>query len=483
MDTQPLSLFSCAGLRKDFDSSWARQDPSTTRSSSQPCGQGHRRPGSHSASQSGLVNVSKSRRVSMPTRVSEVLCHPDVKTLDEHLRVTSTSTAATLKESNFEQPHSARQMQSLAHETSHATNIGSRVSLGVAISAGPQRCPEQENIALSNVIAMTMDLKNQVSKLQGEALEQKPQLLLIARLQAQVLKLQDEVSDNKKEFALVKKKVFVLDQTMEDDCLKEIGQISPRRALRRDCLKSVVRTTLPTKQPPSCHSQSRSNSPDRNRSPSRRMEARLRGCRLSQMISSAVRSLSPKKKHPDAYPSQPFCDSPSRSISPEPIAHRNASLQSQKPIAHCNGIKSHSPSRRIESGFAPKLLNNVACFVDGQIQNLELRMASMEQWQHGAFANWRQATVPVDAVEGMCASDLQMLSGLNLVTSSIEEMQRLQSPSAQSGCQLASCSAPDVKVHAGSDRKQPSKQDNAVSCQRRGKSSWKQFFRRSKSSC
>jgi len=329
---------------------------------------------------------------------------------------------------------------------------------------------------------MTMDLKVQVSKLQGEALETKNQLALIDQLQAQVSKLQGEVADNKKEFVLVKKEVLVLSEMKEDECLSEMAAptllTSPRRGLRlgqmfrkgEDCASrsnSPSKKDLDTLQAPSDHSQSRSNSPDRVSSARRgRIEARLRGCRLGQIFSSAARSLSPKRNNThnleDIHPS--LYDSPSRSISPE---------------------KNHSPSRRIEARLAPKLLGNVTCFVDGQIQNLELRMASMEQWQQGAFANWRQATVPVGVVEGMCASDLQMLTGVNVVTSNQASMlsHHLLSPSAKSGCDLSSCTTTDTQVHAGSDCKGLSKKDSAGSCQGRGRSSWKQFFRRSKASC
>jgi len=72
-----------------------------------------------------------------------------------------------------------------------------------------------------------------------------------------------------------------------------------------------------------------------------------------------------------------------------------------------------SPTRRIEKRLGTKLLGDMTNLVDAQVQNLELRIATMES----QFGNWRQAAVPDDAVKGLSSVDLQMLSGLKVVKS------------------------------------------------------------------
>lgn len=142
--------------------------------------------------------------------------------------------------------------------------------------------------------------------------------------------------------------------------------------------------------------------------------------RLSQVLRSAFsrspsRSNSPQKKIRIEFsatkesPAPFICPSPARSISP-----------------------ARSPSRRIEARLGPRILDNVTTFVDSQIQNLELRMTSME----ASMEHWRRAAIPSDAVDGMCSSDLAMLSGLAVP----DRLQLLADPSSESVWDPPSCS-------------------------------------------
>merc|ERR1719235_2008775 len=147
------------------------------------------------------------------------------------------------------------------------------------------------------------------------------------------------------------------------------------------------------------------------------------------MSRSPSRSTSPQKKirvdfvdtgctKEDIHPlcqEQFLNEEPSRSNSPE---------------------KCRSPSRKIEARLAPRILDNVTHFVDSQIQNLEIRMAQMET----SFENWRQATIPDGAVEGMCSSDLHMLTGMNIVESRPDDLHLLVDPAAEAAWNAPTCS-------------------------------------------
>lgn len=102
------------------------------------------------------------------------------------------------------------------------------------------------------------------------------------------------------------------------------------------------------------------------------------------------------------------CLSPSRSRSPSPKKGLRPVFVSTSDPPSGN----ISPGRRIER-LGTKLLGDMTNIVDAQVQNLELRMATMES----QFGNWRQAAVPDDAVKGLSSVDLQMLSGLKVVKS------------------------------------------------------------------
>lgn len=112
------------------------------------------------------------------------------------------------------------------------------------------------------------------------------------------------------------------------------------------------------------------------------------------------------------------CLSPSRSRSPSPKKGLRPVFKDADEIqsfVSTSDPPSHniSPTRRIEKRLGTKLLGDMTNIVDAQVQNLELRMATMES----QFGNWRQAAVPDDAVKGLSSVDLQMLSGLKVVKS------------------------------------------------------------------
>jgi len=112
------------------------------------------------------------------------------------------------------------------------------------------------------------------------------------------------------------------------------------------------------------------------------------------------------------------CLSPSRSRSPSPKKGLRPVFKDAdeiKSFVETNDPPSGnvSPTRRIEKRLGTKLLGDMTNLVDAQVQNLELRMATMES----QFGNWRQAALPDDAVKGLSSADLQMLSGLQVVKS------------------------------------------------------------------
>jgi len=112
------------------------------------------------------------------------------------------------------------------------------------------------------------------------------------------------------------------------------------------------------------------------------------------------------------------CLSPSRSRSPSPKKGLRPVFKDADEIQSYVSTSDPpsgnvSPTRRIEKRLGTKLLGDMTNLVDAQVQNLELRIATMES----QFGNWRQAAVPDDAVKGLSSVDLQMLSGLKVVKS------------------------------------------------------------------
>jgi len=115
------------------------------------------------------------------------------------------------------------------------------------------------------------------------------------------------------------------------------------------------------------------------------------------------------------------CLSPSRSRSPSPKKGLRPVFKDADEIQSYVSTSDPpsgnvSPTRRIEKRLAKaetKLLGDMTNFVDAQVQNLELRIETMET----QFGNWRQASVPDDNVHGLSSMDLQMLSGLKVVKS------------------------------------------------------------------
>jgi len=368
-------------------------------------------------------------------------------------------------------PHKAGPMQELMHRTSNdkGRHQRSKSTSGTDATHSAKASPQQEGMALSKVIALTMQLKEQVSTLQSEVLEQKDKLVLTEQLKDQVIKLQGEVSEQKTQISAAQKEVSALSRAASAG--KRVGQIvgdglrslSPTRSVspkKKTQFEDIACPPLPPPQEvneavpfPTQENCLIDLSPDTLTSPAG-------AHRLGKMFNSGLRclsparSLSPKKSvHADTDDIQPsFCQSPSRSISPD---------------------RHQSPSRRIEARLAPRILSNMTSFVDGQIQNLELRMVEMEK----SFEKWGQSVVPDGAVDGMAASDLQMLSGLNVIKSRVGDLPKenlsesLLGPSAESVWDLPSCSAPHAKMRTSSERKSASKRDKS--------SSWKRFFRRS----
>jgi len=159
--------------------------------------------------------------------------------------------------------------------------------------------------------------------------------------------------------------------------------------------------------------------------------------------------ISPKRGRLSYSLGRVFSRSPSRSTSPQKKIRvefeESGSMEpspGMEPSLGCTSARSgspercHSPSRKIEARLAPRILDNVTNFVDSQIQNLELRMAHMET----SWENYRLATIPDGAVDGMSPADLQMLSGLNVVKSCPDDLQLLLDASSESVWGTPSCS-------------------------------------------
>lgn len=256
-----------------------------------------------------------------------------------------------------------------------------------------------ERKVINDLIALTEDLKDQVYKLQGECSEQKEKLSSLS------LRVNHGDALHLAQLASVQKQVAEMELA---------GKV-------RDAVAKVqeeVAVAVP----------SLPDSPGKQSRLGRALRSIHRAVSRSR---SPSRSISPKKnihvEFEDGSDARPFFGhSPSRGISREFSPER-----------------SRSPGRRIEERLAPKILNNITDIVDGQLQNLEIRMKTMET----SFENWRQAAIPDGAVDGMCSGDLQMLSGLNVVRSRTDNLQMLLDPHTESAWDHPSCSV----AHAGAD--------------------------------
>jgi len=322
---------------------------------------------------------------------------------------------------------------------------------GATTALDGTHCPEPENINLRKVVALTMQLQSQLFKLQGEVSEQKDKVASTKALEDQVFKLQAQVSEQQEQLALVTKEASAL-ALLVSSTIKE-GVVS---AARDRSLIDIVASPLssPRKRLGQIfRSISRSRSPSRSISP----EKSIRSSHAAPLAANAGGHWLPLTENNVIR---------SRSASPKKNVHPH--FEDIDDMGKAAVDRNHSPSRRIEARIAPRLLSNMTCFVDGQIQNLELRIVSMET----SFENWRQSTIPNGAVDGMCASDLQMLSGLNVVKSRADDLQMLLGPSVESVNELPSCSTANTKAGAGSDRQKSStKRDKKAS-------SWSRLFRR-----
>lgn len=308
--------------------------------------------------------------------------------------------------------------------TSHPQEV--RQELAIRRFAGRENTVTSETSILSEMTVLTEELKDQVFKLQAEVSEQKDKFAL----------LQKEVS----ELTSATAAGHTSSKVKGDVAPAEVREVSPRRGRLSQIFGRA--------------SELISRSPSRSISPRKKTELFL------QADTKDIDDI-----QPSFYPS---LLSPSRSNSPE---------------------KNRSPSRRIEARLAPKLLSNLTGLVDAQIQNLELRMVSMET----SLEKFRQAAVPDGAVDGMCAADLEMLSGLNVVRSRPNDLQKLLDPTAEAvwdhpPCSVnmssqppappaPSCSAPAAKSRASGPQKSAStssEQSKGKSSQEKG-SSWKRF--------
>jgi len=214
-----------------------------------------------------------------------------------------------------------------------------------------------DSSSLSEVLKLTQELKDQMHKLQSDASEQKDK----------VATLENEISELRSASAM-----------MEAKCQEHVA-FTPR-----DLVVGTPQDALCT--------------PRDEGSPLRRGLNRIFG----------------------RSPSRSLSNSPQKNIRVEfrdTVEYREAeSTQSVGGCCSSNASspeRSRSPTRKIEARLAPRIFHNVTNFLDGQIQNLELRMATMER----SFENWRQTTIPNGAVDRMSAADLHMLSGLNVVQS------------------------------------------------------------------
>lgn len=258
--------------------------------------------------------------------------------------------------------------------------LQARASSGRSVPAGVV-LQESHDSTLGQLLLLTQDLKGQVLKLQAEASEQQNKVAL----------LQNEVSEIKERNAQMEEATT---SAGREKCLPS----SPSRGRLVHTLRSVF---------------SRSRSPSRSNSPQKK------GC-----------DESPQKRARDEE-RQPFCGH-SETGSPE---------------------RSRSPTRRIEARLAPRILDNVTGFVDAQIQNLEIRMASMEK----SIEDWSKTTIPSEVVDGMPPDDLQRLSGFTVVQSR-GDWRPLLDTTADPWSQSPSCSTSTTLTKTRSKRLSTSSQ-------------------------
>jgi len=220
---------------------------------------------------------------------------------------------------------------------------------------------------LSDLTALTQELQKQILSLQSDAIaEGRFRLLLRDKFELLQKDVSDKVSEQSNKFELLQRDVSELtfDRKNSEASAAMVKDIVPDKygALR----PKMVNTESRIDRIKSCLSPSRSRSP------------------------SPKKGLRPVFKDADEMQSYvSTSDPPSRNV---------------------------SPTRRIEKRLAKaetKLLGDMTNLVDAQVQNLELRIETMET----QFGNWRQASVPDDNVQGLSSMDLQMLSGLKVVKS------------------------------------------------------------------